>query len=170
MLSVIHPHRIQDICVALKNQKHLLLAFTQVLNRKFQDIADEHGCDLKTVWKICELQRCKQDGDNYAIRSIPLVLSLEDKLYEIEDDVIKALNSTERTSSMIENLNSRLRPFFFLRREIGFDYLQLLRFYLNHTPFLRSENNRAKKTPAELLTGKSHSHHGFRIDKEWSEL
>ena len=72
--------------------------------------------------------------------------------------MIKALNSTERTSSMIENLNSRLRPFFFLRREICFDYLQLLRFYLNHTPLLRSENNRANKTPAELLTGKYHLH------------
>lgn len=118
-LSAIHPHRIQDICIALKNQKHLLLAFTQVLNEKFKDIADEHGCDLKTVWNICELQRCKQDGSNYAVRSIPLILLLEDKLYDIEDDVIKALNSTERTSSMIENLNSRLRPFFFLRREIG---------------------------------------------------
>lgn len=157
-LSVIHPHRIQDICVALTNQKHLLLAFTHVLNRKFQTIADQYACDLKTIWKICELQRCKQEGDNYAIRSIPLILLLKDKLYEIEDAVIAALNSTERTSSMIENLNSRLRPFFFLRREIGFDYLELLRFYLNHTPFLRSENNRATKTPAELLTGKSHLH------------
>lgn len=77
-------------------------------------------------------------------------------LYDIEDAVISVLNGTERTSSMIENLHSRLRPFFFLRREIGFDYLQLLRFYLNHTPFLRSKNNRAKKIPAELLTGKSH--------------
>lgn len=153
-----HPHRIQEICIALKNQKHLLLAFTYVLNRKFQTIADQYACDIKTVWKICELQRCKQDGDNYAIRSIPLILLLEDKLHDIEDAVIASLNSTERTSSMIENLNSRLRPFFFLRREIGFDYLQLLRFYLNHTPFLRSENNRVKKTPAELLTGKSHLH------------
>lgn len=157
-LSAIHPHRIQDICVALKNQEHFLLAFTHVLDRKFQTIADQYACDLKTVWKICELQRCKIDGDNYAIRSIPLILLLEDKLVDIEDAVIAALNSTERTSSMIENLNSRLRPFFFLRREIGFDYLELLRFYLNHTPFLRSENNRANKTPAELLTGKSHSH------------
>jgi len=32
------------------------------------------------------------------------------------------------------------------------------RFYLNHTPFLRSETHRAEKTPAELLTGKPHPH------------
>ena len=68
------------------------------------------------------------------------------------------MNSTERTSSMIENLNSRLRPYLFLRREIGSDYLELLRFYLNHTPFMRSETHRANKSPAELLTGESHPH------------
>ena len=87
------------------------------------------------------------------------MLSLGDQLfYDIEDAVIAAMDSTERTSSMIENLNSRLRPYFYLRKEIGFDYLELLRSYLNHTPFLRSQTHRANKTPAELLTGKTHKH------------
>jgi hypothetical protein len=157
-LSAIHPHRIQDICVTLKNQQPLLLAFTEVLNNKFLEISDKYSCDLNTIWDICELQRCKHDSDNYIIRSIPLIILLGDRLDEIEDAVIAALNSTERTSSMIENFNSRLRPFFFLRREIGFDYLHLLRFYLNHTPFFRSENGRKNKTPAQLLTGKAHRH------------
>ena len=60
---------------------------------------------------------------------------------------------------MVENLHSRLRPYFYLRREIGFGYLDLLRFYLNHTPFLRSEREERKgKTPTEILTGKAHPH------------
>ena len=42
--------------------------------------------------------------------------------------------------------------------EIGSDYLELLRFYLNHTPFKRSDTHRAKQSPAELLTGKPHQH------------
>jgi len=69
------------------------------------------------------------------------------------------MNSTERTSSMVENLNSRIRPYLFLRREIGSNYLELLRFYLNHNHFIRSSNpNRAGKTPAQLLTGVKHQH------------
>ena len=73
--------------------------------------------------------------------------------------VIMALNSTERTSSMVENLNSRLRPYLFSRREIGNGYLGLLRFFLNHKPFERSDNaNRKGKSPAELLAGKPHPH------------
>lgn len=50
-------------------------------------------------------------------------------------------------------------PYFTLRKEIGYGYLDLLRFYLNHVPFMRSENPKRKgKSPAELLTGKPHPH------------
>ena len=64
-----------------------------------------------------------------------------------------------RASSVIENLNSRLRSYFFLRRHLGEDYLALLQFFLNHRRFLRSEHpERAGKSPAELLTGKAHPH------------
>ena len=73
--------------------------------------------------------------------------------------MIVAMNHTERTSSMVENLNSRLRPYFFLRKEIGHGYLHLLQFYLNHTPFIRSEHpDRVGKTPAELLTCEKQVH------------
>jgi hypothetical protein len=62
-------------------------------------------------------------------------------------------------SSVIENLNSRLRFYFFLRRHLGADYLELLRFFLNHRRFPRSERpERVGKSPAELLTGSSHPH------------
>ncbi len=64
-----------------------------------------------------------------------------------------------RASSVIENLNSRLRNYFFLRRQLGPDYLILLRFFLNHRRFLRSEHSeRVGKSPAELMTGTSHPH------------
>ena len=141
-----------------KNQRHLLLAFPHVLDKQFKTISLESECTLQTVWQICQLQRCKHDSDNYAIRIVPLLLALGESFYAIEDSVINILNKTERTSSMIENLNSRLRPYLFLRREIGSDYLELLRFYLNHTPFMRSENNREHKSPVELLTKKPHQH------------
>ena len=64
-----------------------------------------------------------------------------------------------RASSIIENINSRLRNYFFLRREIGAGYLELLQFFLNHRRFLRSEHpERVDKSPAELLTGQGHPH------------
>ena len=54
-------------------------------------------------------------------------------VYELAKNVVRA-------SSVIENLNSRLRTYFFLRRQLGPDYLALLQFFLNHRRFLRSEH------------------------------
>jgi hypothetical protein len=39
---------------------------------------------------------------------------------------------TPRSSSLVENLNSRLRNYFTLRRHLGDSYLGLLQFFLNH--------------------------------------
>ena len=64
-----------------------------------------------------------------------------------------------RASSVVENLNSRLRSYFFLRREVGPDYLALLQFFLNHRRFVRSARpERVGKSPAELLRGQAHAH------------
>ena len=64
-----------------------------------------------------------------------------------------------RASSLVENLNSRLRNHFTLRKQLGNDYLELLRFFLNHRRFNASEEERRKgKSPAELLTGTTHKH------------
>jgi len=159
LLAKQHPHRIQSVCTTLKNQKYFLLAFTEVLDKKFQDIADDFVFPLERIWEMCALQRCQHSGDRYAIRSLPLQDYFGFEFDEVEDAVLQALDSTERTSSMVENLHGRLRPYFYLRREIGFGYLDLLRFYLNHTPFQRSGREARKgKTPAEILAGKSHVH------------
>ena len=64
-----------------------------------------------------------------------------------------------RASSVVENINSRLRGYFFLRRQLGADYLELLRFFLNHRRLPRSEREeRVGKRPAELLSGQEHPH------------
>ena len=55
--------------------------------------------------------------------------------------------------------SSGLRSYFFLRRQLGKDYLTLLQFFLNHRRDLRSEDpSRVGKSPAELLTGEPHAH------------
>ena len=64
-----------------------------------------------------------------------------------------------RASSVIENLNSRLRNYFFLRKQVGPEYLKVLQFYLNHRRFVRSEHpQRVGKSPRELLSGQEHGH------------
>jgi hypothetical protein len=68
---------------------------------------------------------------------------------------------TPRSSSLVENLNSRLRSYFTLRRHLGGSYLvlYLLRFFLNYRRFIRSQRaERSGKSPRELMTGQNHPH------------
>jgi hypothetical protein len=124
-LSTIHAHRIKSVCVTLRNQRDLFLGFVGVLNEKFKDIADKFSCSLADVWKFCKLHRYDVFSDNYEIQSLPLQLQFEGKFEDIEDAVMEAIDSTERTSSLLENLNGRVRTFFYSRKEIGFVYRTL---------------------------------------------
>ena len=77
----------------------------------------------------------------------------------LKEEITQLIDTTVRASSVVENLNSRLRNYFFLRKQIGPEYLDLLRFFLNHRRFIRSEHpERVGKSPAQLLTGKEHAH------------
>jgi len=72
---------------------------------------------------------------------------------------MQAMADTPRCSSMVENLNSRLRNSFALRRQLGGGYLSLLQFFLNHRMFLRSRvAERVGKSPLHILTGEAHPH------------
>ena len=64
-----------------------------------------------------------------------------------------------RNRTVVANLNSRLRGYFFLRKKVGGEYLDVLRFFLNHRRFLRCKRpERIGKSPRELLTGETHPH------------
>src|SRR3972149_3008301 len=87
------------------------------------------------------------------------VLDFRYPLLPLHEALSELARLTVRASSVIENLNSRLRGYFFLRRHLGPDYLDLLQFFLNHRRFLRSERwERIGQSPAELLTGEAHAH------------
>jgi len=73
--------------------------------------------------------------------------------------VAQAIAQTPRSNSLVENLNSRLRNYFTLRRQLGGSYLSLLRFFLNHRRFMRSRlAERIGKSPWELMTNQGHPH------------
>lgn len=158
-LADIHPHRIKAICTTLRNQRDKLLAFTHVLDEKFQTIAKQFNCSLYNIWQMCKLMRYSKNETVYHRKAQSLRQQLNKQFYAVEQAVSDALDSTHRASSNIENMNSRLSPYFFLRKNIDNRFLQLLRFYLNHKPLTASDNPKRKnKTPAELLHQKPHPH------------
>lgn len=152
-------HRIGPVVRTLRNHRENLLAFVEVLYEKLTGIASQFEVSLNAVETICELEGLDKQAALYWQRIAPLQALLKQKFYGIQQSVLAAMAQTPRASSIVENLNSRLRNYFFLRRHIDHRYLHLLRFFLNHRPFLRSDRPERKgKTPAELLTGQSHPH------------
>ena len=152
-------HRLGPVVRMLKSHRDNLLAFVGVLHEKLSDVADRFGVALSTIESICELEGLSRKTSVYWQRIATLQTLLKHKFYRIHQEVVAVMSNIPRASSIVENLNSRLRNYFFLRHHIGHGYLHLLRFFLNHRLFLRSDRpERVGKSPAELLTGKSRAH------------
>ena len=159
ILESLCPYRITPVLRMLENNRDNLLAFVGILDERFADISARFNVPLFLVHAVCELQGLDKNLARYWQRRAQLQKKLQGQFHDVETAVCEVLSETPRASSMVENLNSRLRNYFFLRRHIGNDYLDLLRFFLNHRRFMRSERaERVGKSPAELLTGKQHSH------------
>lgn len=154
-----YPHRIRPVVEMLRHQRTRLLAFVEVLQAKFREVAERFGVPLATVQALCKIEALDQRSALYWQRTARWQSILKDHWHPIRQAVLEAMAQTPRASSLVENLNSRLRSYFFLRREIGHGYLDLLRFFLNHRRFLRSDRpERVGKSPAELLTGQTQPH------------
>jgi hypothetical protein len=153
------PHRLGPVCTLLRNHRDQLLAFAWQLDEDLAKLAAEFEVPLALVRDLLDLQSLDQRLPLLWQKEAALRKRLHGRFYQIEQAVRALREQVVRASSIIENINSRLRSYFFLRREIGSGYLELLQFFLNHRRFLRSEHlERVDKSPAELLTGQTHPH------------
>lgn len=150
---------IRQLRKALHNQRDQWLAFAGVLDQKLAKIAKHFELLFQAVRDVCLLHRKSNTSNAYWERWNQLHSELSGKFYNVMEAVGEALKQTPRASSLVENLNSRLRNYFFLRRSLGDSYLSLLQFFLNRRCFIRSrEAERVGKSPKQLLTGQPHPH------------
>jgi hypothetical protein len=153
------PHRIRPVRTMLEHQRDHLLAFAEEQDRRLLAIAGEFQVAPAAIRELFVLQG-RPDADP---AKWPAEAQLRAKLGGCFHAVLVAVRAvlaqTVRASSVVENLNSRMRDYFFLRDNIGPEYLDLLRFFLNHRRFPASEHpERQGKSPAEILSGKTHPH------------
>lgn len=157
--SKLCPHRIDPVCRLLENQRDHLLAFALALDDDVHALARQFQVAAAVVREVLAVVTLSTRNPQRWQREGVLRQQLGRRFYLLEKAVRELVHTTVRASSIIENLNSRLRAYFFLRRHLGPDYLALLQFFLNHRRFLRSEHpERVGKSPAELLTGQAHPH------------
>jgi hypothetical protein len=153
------PHRIGPVVRALANQRDDLLAFAAQLDQDLAGLAAEFQVSVETARDALNVGLLPPDAPARCPREAALRSRLGGRFFPLSEALRELSRTTVRASSVVENLNSRLRTYFFLRRHLGPDYLTLLRFFLNHRRFPRSERpERVGKSPAELLHGRAHPH------------
>lgn len=100
--------------------------------------------------------RLAQDAEFYFGYAASL---LPDAFDAIRNEVVEAFDAEVRSSSLVENVNSALRPLLqTCRGQVNQEMLNLFAYVHNHRRFVRGK--RAGKAPIEILTGKV-------MDKTW---
>ena len=130
------------------NQRDDLLAFAAQLDQDLAKLAAEFQLPVTTVREASNTEALDLRDPGTLAGEAALREQLSRRFFAVSVAVAELADQTVRASSVIENLNSRLRSYFFLRRHLGPDYLTLLQFFLNHHRFLRSERpERVGKSP-----------------------
>ena len=152
-------HKIQPVRKFLQNHRTNLLAFVREIDNGILAIAKEFQIDPLYARSLYELQGIPFSNQSRWEQESRLRKILKGKFYPVELEIKQILSDTIRASSVVENVNSRLRNYFTLRRMLGKEYLTILQFFLNHRRFMRSKHPmRVGKSPRELMTGQSHPH------------
>jgi hypothetical protein len=153
------PHRIKPVCDALRRQRDDLLAFAGRLDHDLESLARECQVPAALAREALVVQALPPCDARRGPREAALWRAWGERYHGIREAIAALLGSVVRASSVVENLNSRLRNYFFLRRQLGPEYLAVLQFFLNHRRFLRSAHvERVGRSPSELLTGERHAH------------
>ncbi len=122
-------------------------------------MAVEFQVATETARDLLNVEQLAPEDPSRWRRQVTLRSQLGSRYFSLNVAMAEVARQTVRASSPVENLNGRLRNYFFLRRHLGPDYLALLQFFLNHRRFPRSERTeRVGKSPAELLGGSPHHH------------
>lgn len=163
--------RIKAVRTMLQNQRDALLAFARQLDHELSELAQEFAVPVQVVQELLNVQALHPCLPARWQRETRLRNQIRGRFYALSERVEELADTVVRSSSIVENLNGRLRCYFYLRRQLGSAYLALLQFFFNHRRFLRSRiQERVGKSPAELLTGESHPHWlemlGFKLFRD----
>jgi hypothetical protein len=150
---------LRKVRTTLANHRDDLLAFAQELDRELAEVATAFEIPPALAREVLHQLEANPNHPHYWQREADLHRRSHGRLHELRTAIERIRQRTVRASSVIENVNSRLRGYFFLRRQLGPEYLDVLRYFLNHRRFVRSDRpERTDHSPRELLTGQTHAH------------
>jgi len=153
------PKTLQAACTALVQGRDALLAFAAALDADLAALAMHEGVPVAVLREVLAVLALDERQARRWQREAAVRARLRGRYHRMHTAVAALAGRVVRASSAAENLNSRLRGYFQLWRQVGAGSLALLQFYLNHRRFPRSARpERVGRSPVQLLTGQEHPH------------
>lgn len=145
--------------VLSKARKNLpdVLVYLERMEKALRDYALEHGYPGEAFVLLYKLPGYGFGTSGYQAADRRLRHMLKEAYADSYLKVQEILDGVKRASSLVENLNGRLRPYMNLKRMVPEKFLTLLKVYFNTKRYRRSRKaERVGKSPLELLTGQKH--------------
>ncbi len=139
----------------LSSNKEALLLFVKKAENLFLKLAADENVRIDTLNLFWKQRGISTSRNEYWILDSKLKSRLGNDYCRIKAKAQELLKTIVRCSSIVENINSQIRPYLLLKRTLKGKFLDLLQFYLNTRKYLNSRvKERKGKSPLELLTGK----------------
>ena len=147
----------EKIAKFLTSNKDILISALQLFEIELVELSKLDGMpSIDKLWDIVYVLKYPRTYDKHHM----LAQVIEDEIdnYDyVEQTVEKLIRKSHRSSSLIENFNSRVAPFIKNKSNFNNSTLELYMFVLNHRPFKRTYyEDRKGMSPANLLTGDMH--------------
>lgn len=131
-----------------------LLSFIKRLERGMEERARETGIPVEAFqYMYRQLSYSPTSVQSNEI-TCKLVYMLMERYPEARDEFQELLDKTKKASSLVENLNGRIRVYMEVKRVVPTRFFILMKVYFNTRRYHRSRcKERIGKSPLELLTG-----------------
>lgn len=149
-----------SLCRAISKTRRNLPGVLSCLKRAeeaLRSYAREHGYPGEAFVLMYRMQGYRPGSPEYRSADRRIRHMLKGAYGSCYLKVQEILEGVKRASSLVENLNGRLRPYMNLKRMVPGKFLTLLKVYFNTKRYRRSRKaERVGKSPLELLTGQKH--------------
>jgi len=153
VLSVASSGMLREI-EKVKKKLPSLLSFIGRLERLMEETAKETDLPVEGFRLMYRQLSCSPESTESNEILYAQVLMLGERYIQAKNEFEKLLSKTKKASSLVENLNGRIRNFIEVKRVIPAQFFVLLKVYFNTRRYKRSRcKERIGKSPLELLTG-----------------
>lgn len=152
-IAVNEPGIGKEVSKVLKMLPNLLI-FIKRLEGSMETCARETGIPAQAFQLMYRQRSYSASSEQSNEIQCQLVYMLRERYTEANDHFQKMLTTTKKASSLVENLNGRIRVYMEVKRVVPTRFFTLMKVYFNTRRYSRSRcRERIGKSPLEILTG-----------------